>query len=208
MPNWTENTIVAKKSLIEKYINDKNEFDFNLIIPMPESLNVEAGGSNDTDILVYLTDKLSTHYSEIDSDLLRGIYSSHIIPVNVPKLYKTIQQRVQNNGIDLEKSYEKGKVLVDNYLLYNYTNWYDWSCNNWGTKWNACDTYLPNNWKKCKKGDEIEVSFSTAWSAPYAIFEKILNDNPTGKIKFMWVDEDYDGEHYYVRYKNGNVKQG
>ena len=39
-------------------------------------------------------------------------------------------------------------------------NWYDWNCENWGTKWNACES----NVNLIKK--ELFISFETAWSPP------------------------------------------
>ncbi len=43
-------------------------------------------------------------------------------------------------------------------------NWYDWSIKNWGTKWNACDSYV----------DECYISFSTAWSLPEPVIRKLM----------------------------------
>jgi len=43
-------------------------------------------------------------------------------------------------------------------------NWYDWQVENWGTKWNAYEQSF------CDNGyGELEVSFDTAWSAPFPI---------------------------------------
>ena len=53
MPNWTYNTITASKKVISKIkkelTNEEGGLDFNKLIPMPESLNVTAGSSNDKD---------------------------------------------------------------------------------------------------------------------------------------------------------------
>lgn len=39
MPNWVTNYLTVKKEVAEKYIlNDKNEVDFEVFIPMPEEL--------------------------------------------------------------------------------------------------------------------------------------------------------------------------
>src|SRR5579872_225406 len=41
--------------------------------------------------------------------------------------------------------------------IIGYTNWYDWSNANWGTKWNACSVMvygIPGY---------IEIAFDTAW---------------------------------------------
>lgn len=44
-------------------------------------------------------------------------------------------------------------------------NWYDWHCDNWGTKWNACDPSVNQH------NNELLISFETAWSAPGGFME-------------------------------------
>lgn len=44
-------------------------------------------------------------------------------------------------------------------------DWYKFNCCEWGTKWNACESYLMEN------SDEVE--FSTAWDIPRPIIKKI-----------------------------------
>ena len=66
MPNWTYNEIRIKgdkntiASIKEFVKSEESEFDFNKIIPMPDSLNIESGSRTDRAILVYLSDKLTT----------------------------------------------------------------------------------------------------------------------------------------------------
>jgi hypothetical protein len=52
---------------------------------------------------------------------------------------------------------------------YGAPNWYEWRCQHWGTKWNACDAEVTDN------GDgSLHVQFNTAWSFPFPIFEKLV----------------------------------
>lgn len=50
-------------------------------------------------------------------------------------------------------------------------NWYDWNCNNWGTKWDMTiidfDRYDENT---------IWISFETAWSPPVAMYEFLVEE--------------------------------
>lgn len=49
-----------------------------------------------------------------------------------------------------------------------FTNWYDWACEKWGTKWGAYD------FEERTRGDDHYVfKFETAWSFPTPIFEKL-----------------------------------
>lgn len=45
-------------------------------------------------------------------------------------------------------------------------NWYDWNCQNWGTKWdlNTID------WER-QDDNTIWISFETAWSPPIALYD-------------------------------------
>ena len=65
---------------------------------------------------------------------------------------------------------------------YGSLNWYDWSCSNWGTKWNACDgtTYT----------DSHEWEFSTAWSFAKPVIAK-LAELAGCTIVAMYADEDF-----------------
>ena len=48
-------------------------------------------------------------------------------------------------------------------------NWYDWCCNNWGTKWDVdCQDYIIED-------DYMEFSFNSAWAPPVAWLEKVAS---------------------------------
>ena len=64
-------------------------------------------------------------------------------------------------------------------------NWYDWHCDFWGTKWNACDVVID--------GDErhVFISFSTAWCEPKPIFMALKKQNPNLKFGFDYTEEGW-----------------
>jgi hypothetical protein len=73
-------------------------------------------------------------------------------------------------------------------------NWYDWSCANWGTKWNAvavsvtAATFLDP--------DVIEIRFDTAWDPPLPVFREMIAAHPDLHFECRWVNEDEPGiEH-------------
>lgn len=51
---------------------------------------------------------------------------------------------------------------------YGALNWYDWSYENWGTKWNAYEVKLID-WS----GTKLVVDIQTAWDTPHKIWEKL-----------------------------------
>lgn len=89
--------------------------------------------------------------------------------------------------------YEMGKQYMYNHENYGSFTWYDWARDNWGTKWNACDTYYDAN-------IPTAVEFNTAWCAPVPIFEKMCAMFPESVISFCC---EYE-EGYYVEYANYN----
>ena len=67
---------------------------------------------------------------------------------------------------------EKEQAML-NKAKYGYTDWYDWRCDNWGTKWDACESYINHN-----DIDFFSVTFDTAWSPPIEWIKYIMKDFP------------------------------
>ena len=47
--------------------------------------------------------------------------------------------------------------------------WHSWNVENWGTKWNSCDTWIEVH------GEVAHIKFLTAWSCPYPIIVAFAN---------------------------------
>ena len=63
---------------------------------------------------------------------------------------------------------------------YGYDNWYDWCCNNWGTKWGCFDFEI----------EDAQLTFTTAWSPmQYTIIELMSQDFPN----MLWNYEEEQG---------------
>ncbi len=79
---------------------------------------------------------------------------------------------------------------------YGADNWYDWSINNWGTKWNAIDTEVE------QRDGTLIYRFDTAWDAPRNIAEALLRMQKTilQDINISWecVHEDGDEEETII----------
>jgi len=72
-------------------------------------------------------------------------------------------------------------------------NWYDWSIKHWGTKWNANDTIVVNDY---------EVVFDTAWSTPDTIFRAISAKYNT-TVEVDYADESIGTNCGKISYDNG-----
>ena len=67
-------------------------------------------------------------------------------------------------------------------------NWYDWSCENWGTKWPACDAEITE-----ETDTEIHYRFLTAWDAPRPIVDalrKKMSEDFGATVEWECVHED------------------
>lgn len=188
MPNNVQNRIAfsgTKKDIERVFSFLKGEgsvIDFNKIIPMPKDLNIESSseGTNGMNYLLYLQDKVMYAH-------LKGDY----------KRVESLPEERKNRCLEL------GKVYLLNQRKYGYTTWYEWSCANWGTKWNAYEAY--------RGGDDLY--FQTAWSAVPELIGKIVEMFPEVSLEYEWADEDFgnnagrgyseDGEFYY-NYCDGN----
>ena len=77
-------------------------------------------------------------------------------------------------------------------------NWYDWSVNHWGTKWNAYGSdYLP-------KVDDSLV-FQTAWSAVPNVIQELSSRYPDVVMEYGWADEDFGSNTGSMEFKGGDV---
>ena len=72
MPNWVRNVIDVSGGArdMDAFVNgmksEHSDFDFNKIIPMPESLNVTSGGISDNAIMYYLSDRLQKSIDDVE----------------------------------------------------------------------------------------------------------------------------------------------
>lgn len=64
-------------------------------------------------------------------------------------------------------------------------DWYEWSINNWGTKWNAYGYDKNADYSKNEN-----LYFQTAWSAPHPILQKLSQLYPDIAFEHEWADED------------------
>ncbi|MCR4646676.1 MAG: hypothetical protein K5695_14915 [Oscillospiraceae bacterium] len=111
-------------------------------------------------------------------------------PKQVAALLAAIQNEKYGVGsIDFQKIIPmpphiyRGNLGREERLLYGEHNWYDWSVKHWGTKWNAYDfSEVPY-----KTGNPIY--FSTAWSAPHPVVQKLSAIFPEVEIHHAWAEE-------------------
>ena len=196
MPNHVRNIIVieADKAKITEILdaikNDEEgigSIDFNKLIPMPETLNIECGSSTLKGL-------------EMFSDM-RGKYEKLMQILNTTpdsekfmfavKLKKKLEKEIKDMSEEDRKLFDLGKRAFENIQNYGAPTWYEWSVDNWGTKWNAYDF----DYDKDKT-----IYFNTAWSAPHNILQALSEKYPEVQLEHSWADEDIGynvGERIY-----------
>ena len=193
MPNWVRNRVIAENpaKLKELLLNEKGEVDFNKVIPMPQDLMISAGSNSyqmptarvfvdyhkkqleDQAIIDKELDKLFDE-SLTQREFLRKVLTTHIALQVISNV-----KGWDRNSKDFNSNVEQFVAGYYNFQKYGYTDWYEWSRKEWGTKWNASNT------QDC--GDVIE--FETAWCMPYKVFEALAVklDMP---VRVQYADED------------------
>ena len=185
MPNHIANNVKFKgdpdriREMLEKIKDDEldlHSIDFNKIIPMPEGLDIESGSRTTRGLKAYrdFVDVLTFAGANKDVDLL-----------NIPEEKENIFLE-QRKDIDIE-DWKLGRQAYKNILQHDFPTWYEWSINNWGTKWNAYDCSEYYN----EPSESDDIFFNTAWSAPHPILDKLASMYPDIEIEHEWADEDF-----------------
>jgi hypothetical protein len=178
----TEERVAEIKSLISGKFDDGESMsiDFNKIVPRPESLNITSGSTTDNGIAIL-------QYRAGDETAIRGI-----MQYQWGKGFDTPEDLI--NYI-LEKgsaNLEEAQKALDNEKLYGHRDWYGWSRDNWGTKWNAYSQEL--------REDGV-IKFETAWSTPEPVICALSRMFPDAQFDVRYADEDFGhnvGEYTYV----------
>lgn len=226
MPNWVINKVKFKsrgREIIDKITstnNDEEYVDFNKIIPMPKTLNITSGG-NDRNAMQYALLKIDTSQLKQTIEKLKGtstsfygnyfekIYSCKKYTLEeLEKVAKEFEEKLNSgkqdrfNEVDYKELGVKnledlGNVYINNILQYGADSWYDWCCENWGTKWNASDTYII---------DDNEIEFSTAWSCPVNILKELSKQFSGVEIAVDFADEDIGSNCGKITFLNGEIE--
>lgn len=117
---------------------------------------------------------------------------THDDPFMIKKL-KEIFDRPEdpfNQIIPMPSDISREPLSPDDRESSNGRNWYDWSLENWGTKWDAVDSYA-----EIVDDNTLNITFLTAWSPPIPVLN-FLVDEFKYNVHAMYLDEgwNYIGE--------------
>jgi hypothetical protein len=131
-------------------------FDFNKLVPMPAELR----DTTDDHGIAY-----TLYYGDAETLLERfWVKEANITTIEQLRHY------LEDRNPDLRATADRWKANMEKYGV---GGWYDWSCEYWGTKSNACYAELWSN-----PGGSLHVQFDTAWSFPFPVMEKLVAEFP------------------------------
>ena len=190
MPNHITNIIAFEcsderfKEIAEFVRGDKDKplgnVDFNTLIPMPESLNIEASSMGDEGYRAYKEFVQKAWELEDDEE--------------IEELESHYKERFKNEP----ELWALGKKYFENERNYGSTNWYDWRLDHWNTKWNAydCEDIEP---------DYGYLEFFTAWSGVFPVIEALSSQFPDVTVHYAWADEALGSNVGTIDYKDGKI---
>lgn len=222
MPNYVKNVVTCANmdELKKLLLNENGEVDFNIVIPKPKDLDITSGSNSyDMPSPYFCTPESERKLAKqrrIIGNVFEMLYDDTMTQdefvqkiLNDKKLVKTIKafkgwsnRKGKNNRWVMKKTelieslenYIKGFFNIKRYKA---RDWYDWSCANWGTKWNACDTVVDFN----------VIEFETAWSTPLPVFVELSKRLKDKVITVHYADEDIGSNCGTLEILNGEVSE-
>ena len=194
-------TFIQYEDTDDEEATGRGTIDFNKIIPRAKELTEMEESSNKSDgmaLVIHFSNPRNKQVNErvkkmsaSDFKYYVALYKSEKIFYNVKTTLTPAEIKRMTKYRSLDELISLGLKALENLKKYGATSWYHWSCDNWGTKWNSYD-----NWS-----DGNLITFSTAWSAPHPVIEKLAEMFPSIRITHKWADEDIGsncGEFHYV----------
>lgn len=143
----------------------------------------------------------ATKVAKLKGEIIMPNYCSNTLTIECPDhIFEQIKNLVQgeHSVFDFDKIVPmpdhifRGNLGDKERELYGENNWYDWSYENWGTKWNAMDAVLT----------EDEYVFVTAWSPCSPVIATLAKLFPDAIIHYEY-QESGAGFCGVEEYENG-----
>ena len=181
MPNWVMNELTCILPDAESYNAFKEKADtknfYNSFFPMPEILvDTQSPSVNIEKLLEEFTKETG-----LDANLHEIANSGHSWFAGIAQQALKNQQAFDATG---------------------YTNWYDWSCSNWGVKWDASNCVIGND---LPDFHTIIYTFDSPWGTPeqFVIELSKLYPNATFEMVSGSIEND---NHYEFTCDNGKME--
>jgi hypothetical protein len=167
-----------------------DHFDFKTVIPMPECVEGTESGS-EADAGFYALTGLHKVEFAFSSQTPMHSAAQHLgFPMGAMTTHEDYARWLAEKNPD---AIEKGKRQLRCFRETGCLSWYDWSVENWGTKWGSYD-YV----ERSREPGRFVFKFETAWSVPRPIFDKLIGLHP--ELTFALSSIDEGGPEYEAVY--------
>lgn len=87
------------------------------------------------------------------------------------------------------------------------SNWYNWNCDNWGTKWDSCETSVSLDWED---SGEIIYCFETAWNGVPDVIHELAKQHKKLSMNYVFYEGGmgFYGEQSYEKGKLVHTESG
>ena len=182
MPNWVMNELTCIFQGSEELQSFKSKVDeenfYNSFFPMPEILQgTQSPNINE--------DKLILEYNEKTN--LKAMGLTEIIKSNHPLYSGVAEQALKNQQA---------------YIATGYTNWYNWSIDNWGVKWDASALKV----KELSDFNTVIYSFDSPWGCPEHFVRELSKLYPDATFEMVSGSIEND-THYEFTCENGKFEE-
>lgn len=222
MPNYVINKVTCANmdELKKLLLNENGEVDFNIVLPKPKDLDITSGSNSydmpsryfstvESELKLAKQRRIIGNVFEMlyDDTMTQSEFVQKVLEDK--KLIKTIKafkgwHSRKSKNIQYAMKKKQLTETLENYIKgffnikrYKARDWYEWSIENWGTKWNGGDTVV----------DSDIIEFQTAWSTPVPVFIELSKCMKDVAITVDYADEDIGSNCGTLEILNGEVTE-
>jgi hypothetical protein len=205
MPNHITNELLAPAHVLATLKNSVTGdlIDFNNVIPMPEILRAESSESMLIDwakiaLGIVNATTLSVRRANPSDAFQAGDYASAADALGQSNIIRMLYEGPFPKDFTTER-FETFLRYIRCLKEHGHADWYSWSLEKWGTKWNAYQIEA--------RGDGA-IRFQTAWSAPLPVIYSLSLQNRADRIRLRWADENTGWNAGDVTLLDGQIVEG
>lgn len=210
MPNYVTTEITASKKVLDYMLDKEGDVDFNNIIPHPEAMDYNFNGvpcnsENYASIFFKVEgeeDQWRRDFRIREEEKIKRRLDPYLLKY-IKKVQDFTEEEFEvfftylseNPIASLEYGEAEFLHMVKNKYKTNYLHTMEFQIDCWGTKWNAMDTEV----------EEDYIKFQTAWAMPKPVVFALSEKFPEELIKIKYADEDLGFNCGSFTIKNGVV---
>jgi hypothetical protein len=170
--------------LVDAVRSEHSPFDFNKIVPRPAAYDESEKSTRQFEGLAVLgpADRYAIHFrgalqhlAQYDQAFAETVDGAPISRERAQALMRESQDPY------VKECLKQGELAMRLEAEHGYTDWYDWSCANWGTKWNNAGDVMVDETPEVvngKPGLTVQYCFDTAWDWPQPVLERLVEMFP------------------------------